>query len=117
MESSVSELQASVTALLQPVVEKYYLDLIGFDGSTVFNATIGPGSVGTVKLSDAWGTALEPAPISRTNSAAYRLLSGTIRGAWTASHPDAEEIIVAPSMMGGNTGALTVDHVSTLYGY
>lgn len=65
------------------------------------------GAGGTLELFDAWGTALEPAPITPTDSSAYQLLSGTI----LATHVNSvipstldKDMIVAPGLAGGNTG-------------
>lgn len=86
-----------------PVIEKHGLQLVGFDGTTYGASN---ASVGKVTLSDAWGTALEPAPKSPTgpDSGPYRILSGSIRAAWLDANPGQGDIVVAPSMMTGNTG-------------
>ena len=103
VESTVSETKQSIEALIRPVATKYGLDFIGFDQETPssFNAST---SIGRIAVSDAYGTALEPAPVTPTDSAAWRLLSGTIRGTWREFNKDKDEIIVAPRMIGGNTG-------------
>jgi Gly-Xaa carboxypeptidase len=65
---------------------------------------------GTLVLSDAWGTALEPAPVTPTgkDAAPYQLLSGSIKAAYDAYYgqqeDDVKEIFVAPGIMSGNTG-------------
>ncbi|CAE7137047.1 unnamed protein product [Rhizoctonia solani] len=95
-DSSVSALQDALTAKLLPLVKKYNLTLTAFSQT---NITTGGG--GTVVLSDAFNTALEPAPVSPTEgskAAAYRLLSGVIR------KTRGDETIVSPALMGGNTG-------------
>ena len=72
-----------------------------------FGKSIRSGSSGSLTLTDAWGTALEPAPVSPTDSDAYKLLSGTIQSTYnTHSNLDAgaDEIKVAPGIMTGNTG-------------
>lgn len=65
---------------------------------------------GALELSDAFHAALEPAPITPTdkNAAPYQLLSGTIKATYNAhrSLDGAENIIVAPGIMSGNTGRL-----------
>ena len=67
---------------------------------------------GTLELSDAWGTALEPAPITPTSkdAAAFQLLSGTIKATFHQfrnKNEDVREIVVAPGIMSGNTGTNT----------
>lgn len=101
IDSSLETLKDSVVSLLSPVASKHNLELVGFNNASV--SSMSESYRGKVTLSDAWGDALEPAPISPTDSAAYKLLSGTIRAAWEDAHPTEESIIVAPSMMGGNT--------------
>jgi len=59
-------------------------------------------------LSDAYGGGLEPAPITPTgkDAAPYLLFSGTIKATYNAHRSlvdDSESIIVAPSLMSGNT--------------
>ncbi|KAF8707397.1 carboxypeptidase s, partial [Rhizoctonia solani] len=94
-DSSVLALQDDITAKLIPLVKEYNLTLTAFSH---VNVTIGGG--GNVKLSDAFNTALEPAPVSPIEgpgAAAYHLLSGVIRK--TQGH----KTIVSPALMGGNT--------------
>jgi hypothetical protein len=66
-------------------------------------------SAGSLTLSDAYGaSALEPSPISPTDSVAYKLLSGTILATYKESFagrvPNARKMIVGPGLAGGNTG-------------
>ena len=67
----------------------------------------GAPASGTLTLSNAFQTGLEPAPITPTgvDAAPYQLLSGTIKATYNAhrSINDADSIIVAPSIMSGNT--------------
>ncbi|CAE6463393.1 unnamed protein product, partial [Rhizoctonia solani] len=94
-DSSVSALQGALIAKLLPLVKKYNLTLTSFSQA---NMTTGGG--GTIVLSDAFSTALEPAPINPTEgskAAAYRLLSGVIR------KTRGDNTIVSPALMGGNT--------------
>ncbi|CAE6428447.1 unnamed protein product [Rhizoctonia solani] len=94
-DSSVSALQDAITGKLLPLAEEYNLTLTAFSHA---NVTIGRG--GNIKLSDAFDTALEPAPVSPTEgseAAAYRLLSGVIR------KTRGDKTIVSPALMGGNT--------------
>jgi len=59
-------------------------------------------------ISDAWGSAFEPAPVTPTGrgSAPYELLSGTIQAALRRGYisHELEKAVVAPAVMGGNTG-------------
>ncbi|KAG8972013.1 hypothetical protein FRC05_010426 [Tulasnella sp. 425] len=104
IDSSIQALKNSVIDILSPVASKHNLELVRFDNISV--SATSSSFTGKITLSDAWGNALEPAPISSLDSPAYKLLSGTIRAAWEDAHPGDESIIVAPSMMGGNTGSL-----------
>ena len=72
-------------------------------------------ALGTLTLKDAYGTFLEPAPVSPIKgkgSEAYQLLSGTIKATYAAHRGldlDAKDgIAVAPGMSTGNTGACRV---------
>ena len=71
-----------------------------------FGETLHNGSSGTLTLSDAFGHALEPAPVTPTDEAPYKLLSGTIRATYDSRrHADTnEDIKIAPGIMPGNTG-------------
>ncbi|CUA77617.1 Gly-Xaa carboxypeptidase [Rhizoctonia solani] len=95
-DSSVSELIESITSKLIPLAEKFNLTLTSFS-----RANVTTGKVGTLTLSDAWGTALDPAPITPTmgtEAAAYKLLSGVIR------HTRGDKkTVVSPAIMSGNT--------------
>ncbi|KAG9088742.1 hypothetical protein FRC07_012475, partial [Ceratobasidium sp. 392] len=95
-DSSVSALQESVTSKLLPLAHKYNLTLSAFS-----NQTLTTGALGTLTLTDAFGTALEPAPVTPTEgkeAAAYRLLSGVIR-----QTRGEKKTVVSPAIMGGNT--------------
>ncbi|CAE6419504.1 hypothetical protein ACGC1H_001911 [Rhizoctonia solani] len=95
-DSSVSELIESITSKLIPLAEKFNLTLTSFSRTNVTT-----GKVGTLTLTDAWGTALDPAPITPTvgtEAAAYKLLSGVIR------HTRGDKkTVVSPAIMSGNT--------------
>lgn len=130
-----------LTELFKPFAGAHGLDFVSFgrnisaqacnlpdyDGTSP--STSGPRSaLGTLEISEAWNSALEPAPVTPTDSAAYKLLSGTI----LATHESApgispkrelgqslhdnsphgshdgrkkERMIVAPALIGGNTGS------------
>nr|GAT46769.1 Gly-X carboxypeptidase [Mycena chlorophos] len=104
-DSSVGATMAHDTALLKELAEQFNLSYTAF-GKTISGA--GAPAFGTLVLSDAYASALEPAPISPIRgpgSEAYQLLSGTIKATY-ASHRSLEngdEIVVAPALGTGNT--------------
>lgn len=62
---------------------------------------------GSLMLSDAWGTALEPAPVTPTgaDAAPFQLLSGTIKSTFNAHRNLTEDgVTVVPGLVSGNTG-------------
>ena len=104
IHSSVGALQDRIIRVVTPVVERYGLTLDAF-GRTV---QAQGESVGTLKIVDAFGTALEPAPVTPLGeSGPFKLLSGTIVGVLGASNRTGydKKTFIAPSMSTGNTGA------------
>ncbi|KAF7327236.1 Gly-X carboxypeptidase [Mycena kentingensis (nom. inval.)] len=97
-ESSVREVMSHDTALLLSLAERFNLTYTAF-GHLVSQA--GAPALGTLTLSDAFKTALEPAPVSPVDSEAYRLLSGTIKATYAAKYDG--EMFVSPAMGTGNT--------------
>ncbi|KAJ2920853.1 hypothetical protein H1R20_g16240, partial [Candolleomyces eurysporus] len=104
--SSVAELKERDVKLLEPIARKFNLSY------TAFGAQITEGGVpahGSLVLSDLSRGGLEPAPVTPTGADAlpYKLLSGTIKATFNAYRgkidSDTSEIVVAPSMMSGNT--------------
>lgn len=92
------------TVVLKYLAEKLNLSYTAF-GKEVYT---GSGAKhGSLEISDAWGTALEPAPITPMDGEAFKLLSGTIKTTFNAhrKYKNTEEIVVAPGIMTGNTGA------------
>ena len=67
-----------VANLLTPLASEFNLSLTAF-GTKLFSEQ--EAGYGTLTLTDAWGTALEPAPITPTDpdDAPYKLLSGSIK--------------------------------------
>ncbi|EGN95017.1 hypothetical protein SERLA73DRAFT_61542 [Serpula lacrymans var. lacrymans S7.3] len=73
--SSVSALQERFASIVNPIAAKYNMSLDAF-GELVES---GAPAYGQVRLSQAFGSSLEPAPVSPTiGSGPYELLSGTI---------------------------------------
>jgi len=107
-ESSVRAVQERFTTLIAPIAAEANLTLTAF-GRKVLDRTVEPwAAAGDVILSDAWGTALEPAPITATDekAAPYRLLSGTILAVEKAPEQTGAEtrkVFVTPSVMSGGS--------------
>jgi len=103
--SSVAAVQRRDTSLLKDLAKEFNLTYTAF-GSTI-STEDGP-SVGTLNLTDARGTPLEPAPITPTgeDSAPWQLLSGTIKATYNAHRglEGEDAIIVSPGTLTGNTG-------------
>ncbi|KAL5531541.1 hypothetical protein ACEPAG_4418 [Sanghuangporus baumii] len=98
-QSSVAALQERDAKVVAKLAEKFNLTY------NAFGETLHTGSTGTLTLSDAWGNALEPAPVTPTDEVPYKLLSGTIRAAYNARRnvDNEEDIKIAPGIMTGNT--------------
>ena len=94
-------MKAHIVDTVGPVAKRYNLSVDAF-GKQIGDAEY---SYGQVILGDAFGTGLEPAPITPSaGNAPYDLLSGTIRNVLTTSTRAAYEnktIIVAPSILLG----------------
>ena len=105
-DSSVGATQEHDTQLLYHLAQQFNLSY------TAFGERIGDANApayGTLTLSDAWGAALEPAPITPSaghDAGAFKLLAGTIKTVYRAHRnvTDDETVIVSPGIMSGNTG-------------
>ena len=99
----MGEVKKHDTALLAHLATKFNLSYTAF-GEDVYTGS--GAKYGSLEISDAWGTALEPAPITPMDGEAYKLLSGTIKATFNAHRKfkNTEEIQVAPGIMTGNTG-------------
>ncbi|KAJ6518628.1 hypothetical protein C8R45DRAFT_1011 [Mycena sanguinolenta] len=101
--SSVREAMEHDTALLAGLAAQFNLSY------TAFGDALSEGGAGTLTLKDAYGTSLEPAPVSPIagkGSEAYELLSGTIKATYAAHRGlalDSDGIAVGPGMSTGNT--------------
>ncbi|KIY67415.1 carboxypeptidase S [Cylindrobasidium torrendii FP15055 ss-10] len=101
--SNVDAVKARDTNVLKHLAQKFNLTYTAFDELI---STGAPEK--TLVLSEAFGHSLEPAPLTPTSgaeSAAYKLLSGTIKATYNAHHgvDGDNSIAVAPGMMTGNT--------------
>lgn len=104
--SSVNAVREHSTAILKPLTTRFNLSYVAF-GSHVTEE--GVPSYGMLTLSDAWNTALEPAPVTPTGPDAvpFQLLAGTIKATYNAHRAlQADPITVIPSLGAGNTGTL-----------
>lgn len=94
------ELQDHLLDTVQPVASRFNLSINAFGRSVgAENA-----AAGRLSLTDAFGTALEPAPVTPTTGSAYRLLSGTIRNVVETSERDTykgKSVVVAPTILLG----------------
>ncbi|KIP07996.1 hypothetical protein PHLGIDRAFT_402333 [Phlebiopsis gigantea 11061_1 CR5-6] len=92
--SSVSELQDRIISIVGPVAVMYNLTL------RAFGKNITTGDKGQLTLTDAFDTALEPAPTTPVrDSEPYGILAGTIVAALQSSPGyDGSQIIVSPSL-------------------
>lgn len=98
--SSVKELQDHLLDTVQPVASRFNLSINAFGRSVGAENS----AAGRLSLTDAFGTALEPAPVTPTTGSAYRLLSGTIRNVVETSERDTykgKSVVVAPTILLG----------------
>ncbi|KAL7280577.1 hypothetical protein ACG7TL_005511 [Trametes sanguinea] len=105
IHSSVSALKKRIAAVVQPVAARLGLELEAF-GEMVGEGNAEYESAGRLRISDAFGTALEPAPITPMgDSGPFKLLSGTIIGVLGASNRTGydKKAFIAPGMSTGNT--------------
>ncbi|KZS94485.1 carboxypeptidase S, partial [Sistotremastrum niveocremeum HHB9708] len=103
VDSSVKATMERSIDLLLPLASKFNLSVTAF-GENITDASV--PSYGSLTLTDAFDGQLEPAPITPTDSASYRLLSGTILATHKASSAYknlGREMVIAPGMMTGNT--------------
>ena len=94
MESSVKEVQSHLISLLNPFAQTLPARLIAFD-QIISTPNNNPQNT-TVTLSTTPET-LDPAPVSPVDSYAWDVLASTVKDVFGA------EVILAPSLMTGNT--------------
>ncbi|KAI0718091.1 carboxypeptidase S [Cerioporus squamosus] len=106
IHSSIAALQARIASVVKPVVKQYGLELNAFGLYKETPDSKDGEASGLLHITDAWGTALEPAPITPMGeSGPFKLLSGTIVGVLGASNRTGydRKVVIAPSMSTGNT--------------
>ncbi|GJE90960.1 carboxypeptidase S [Phanerochaete sordida] len=104
-DSSVGAVQEHDADLLHGLARHFNLSYTAF-GEQISEK--GAPAYGSLTLSDAWGAALEPAPITPSageDAGAFRLLAGTIKTVYRVHRnvTDDETVIVSPGIMSGNT--------------
>jgi len=106
--SSVAAVQQRDRDVLKRLAKEFNLTYTAF--GEVVSDEDGP-TAGTLTLTEAWDTPLEPAPITPfgEDSAPWRLLSGTIKATFNAHRglDGTDNIIVSPGIVTGNTGGCT----------
>lgn len=104
--SSVADVIERDTNTLKGLAEKFNLTFTSF--GKIVSDSASASSYGSLYLSDAYDSSLEPAPTTPTSgpmAAPYELLSGTIQATYNA-HRGLEgnnNVVVAPGMPSGNT--------------
>ncbi|EPS94576.1 hypothetical protein FOMPIDRAFT_1063152 [Fomitopsis schrenkii] len=101
-DSSVGTVKKHSVAAFKDLAAKFNLSFTAFGESITGDAP----AYGSLTLSDAWGTALEPAPVTPigADAAPFQLLSGTIKSTFNAHRGLTEDgITVVPSLVSGNT--------------
>jgi Gly-Xaa carboxypeptidase len=102
--SSVAVVQQRDTDVLKHLAKEFNLTYTAF--GLAISAEDGP-TAGTLTLTDAFSTALEPAPVTPfdEDSAPWQLLSGTIKATYNAHRGlnSEDNIFVSPGIMTGNT--------------
>lgn len=98
---SVEAVREHATQILADLAHKHNLTYHPFE--QVSTVDVVP-SKGALTLTDMWAT--PPAPVTLTDTSAYRVLSGTIRATYMAHRGvrDDAAIAIAPGIMSGNTG-------------
>ncbi|KAI9064103.1 carboxypeptidase S [Trametes sanguinea] len=99
--SSVTELKEHFVDVVVPVAARFNLSVEAFGN----NVSAGSGKGGHVVLSDAFGTGLEPSPVTPMGEHdPYHVLAGTIKSTIeTAEGYNASGVVVAPLLQLGNT--------------
>ncbi|KAI9440733.1 hypothetical protein H4582DRAFT_2074520 [Lactarius indigo] len=102
-QSSITVVQQRDADVLKQLAKEFNLTFTAFGEDITPKGT---PTAGKLTLTDAWGTGLEPAPVTPTeDSAPWQLLSGTIKATFNAHRglEGADNIFVSPGIMSGNT--------------
>ncbi|EMD39017.1 hypothetical protein CERSUDRAFT_93058 [Gelatoporia subvermispora B] len=103
--SSIADLKARVIQTVTPVAKRFNLSVDAF--GTLVGDLEPEDAYGQLRIFDAFGTALEPAPVTPMGeSGPWQLLSGTIIGALESSNRTSysgKKAFIAPGMSTGNT--------------
>ncbi|TCD67575.1 hypothetical protein EIP91_012205, partial [Steccherinum ochraceum] len=101
--ASVGAVQQHFVEIVRPVAERFGLRLVAFGHDQ--NVSLSgegegeQGEEGVLTLSDAWGTASEPAPPTPIDEAPYQILMGTIKATLGESQRYQErEVVVSPML-------------------
>lgn len=96
VESRIKDISSNLEALIKskilPKFPEFSLDAWGQVSGNTSSA-----AVGTIFINNYLEDPLEPSPVSPTDTAAYKIFTGTIKQVM------GEDVIVAPSLMTGNT--------------
>jgi Gly-Xaa carboxypeptidase len=105
--SSVAAVQRRDRDVVKQLAREFDLTYTAFGSVISTDSEDGP-TAGTLTLTEAWGTPLEPAPITPfgEDSAPWQLLSGTIKATFNAHRclDGADNVFVGPGIATGNTG-------------
>ncbi|KAJ7093466.1 hypothetical protein B0H15DRAFT_159098 [Mycena belliarum] len=96
-QSSVNATITRDTELLLGLAARFNLSVSAYGQQL----TPAEGAYGSLTLSTP--LTLEPAPITPSDAAPFRLLAGTIRTAFQTARNGTQDVVVAPGMMTGNT--------------
>jgi Gly-Xaa carboxypeptidase len=87
--------QDHIVQLVSPIATEFNMSLIAFGLPSTQNVV----PAHQIVLSDAFGTALEPSPVTPLESGPYKLLAGTIKAALeTAARYNSTGVIISPSL-------------------
>ncbi|PIL24992.1 hypothetical protein GSI_12879 [Ganoderma sinense ZZ0214-1] len=97
----VADVQAHIAGVVLPVARRFNLSVDAFGEQL----NVDGGGGGHVRMTDAFGTALEPSPVTPTGKEdPYHVLAGTIKATLeSAVGYNASGVVVAPQLILGNT--------------